>query len=722
MDGERRIFVVKETIEGARLYGCALFAFIIVAERGIEMNQTEKILEFDKIKEIWSALALTDSAKREIRETTPVLSEVELRARLRETTEARTMMEEMGTPPLSAMEGVRELMNVAERGDCLTAAQLEQAESALTAVKRLRDYLNRCKALELSLPWYEQNLDELDETRESIHVKIRNGAVDDYASKLLHELRSGIVRLEEKMKEKAEAVIRSNKECMSDSYSVNRNGHLCVPVKKEYKFRVSGSVIDKSATGNTLFIEPTAVAKYSEELQLMRIDEENEERRILYTLSAMLGEQGETMEQNLRTMEKLDFCFSKGKLSMELGCAAQDINTERRIRLTAARHPLMDRTVCVPQDFSIGELDGNLKQAGSAEKKQTQGADYRGVVITGPNTGGKTVAIKTVAVNCMMAQCGLHVCCEQADICMNSNYLCDIGDGQNLSENLSTFSAHITNVLDILKKVNRESLVIMDELGSGTDPAEGMGIAVAILEELRRSGCLFLVTTHYPEVKTYAEQAEGIINARMTFDKESLRPLYKMEIGEAGESCAFYIAARLGMPEAMLRTAERAAYGARMGEASMPREIPKPLCGDCAGDVEVHANESGFEPEKTERKRTAYQQGPRIQKKKSNGALTGQKAELTEKFRRGDSVMVYPDKKIGIVCEPVNEKGVLRVQLRDRKIWISHKRVRLQVAAAELYPEDYDFSIIFDSVATRKLRHKMERKYVEGAELHLDQD
>lgn len=693
-----------------------------VRRNGEKMNQTEKILEFDKIKEIWSALALTDSAKREIRETTPVLSEVELRARLRETTEARTMMEEMGTPPLSAMEGVRELMNVAERGDCLTAAQLEQAESALTAVKRLKDYLNRCKALELSLPWYEQNLDELDETRESIHVKIRNGAVDDYASKLLHELRSGIVRLEEKMKENAEAVILSYKECMSDSYSVNRNGHLCVPVKKEYKFRVSGSVIDKSATGNTLFIEPTAVAKYSEELQLMRIDEENEERRILYTLSAMLGEQGETMEQNLRTMEKLDFCFSKGKLSMELGCAAPDINTERRIRLTAARHPLMDRTVCVPQDFCIGEMSGNLKQAQDAETKQAQCADYRGVVITGPNTGGKTVAIKTVAINCMMAQCGLHVCCEQADICMNSNYLCDIGDGQNLSENLSTFSAHITNVLDILKKVNRESLVIMDELGSGTDPAEGMGIAVAILEELRRSGCLFLVTTHYPEVKTYAEQAEGIINARMTFDKESLRPLYKMEIGEAGESCAFYIAARLGMPEAMLQTAERAAYGARMGEASMPREIPKPLCGDCAGAVEAPANESGFEPEKTERKRTAYQQGPRIQKKKNRGALTGQKAGLTEKFRRGDSVMVYPDKKIGIVCEPVNEKGVLRVQLRDRKIWISHKRVRLQVAAAELYPEDYDFSIIFDSVATRKLRHKMERKYVEGAELHLDQD
>ena len=683
------------------------FACIIIAERGIEMNQTEKILEFDKIKDIWSALALTDSAKREIQEAAPILSEVELQARQRETTEAKTMMEEMGTPPLSAMEGVRELMKVAVRGDCLTAAQLEQAESALTAVKRLKDYLNRCKPLELSLPWYEENLDELEEIRETIHVRIRNGAVDDYASKLLHDLRCGIARTEEKMKEKAESVIRSNKECMSDSFSVNRSGHLCVPVKKEYKFRVSGSVIDKSATGNTLFIEPTAVAKYSEELQLMRIDEENEERRILYTLSAMLGEQGETMEQNLRTMEKLDFCFSKGKLSMELGCAAPNINTERRISLKAARHPLMDRAVCVPQDFCIGEMDG---------------ADYRGIVITGPNTGGKTVAIKTVAVNCMMAQCGLHVCCEQADICMNSNYLCDIGDGQNLSENLSTFSAHITNVLDILKKVNRESLVIMDELGSGTDPAEGMGIAVAILEELRKSGCLFLVTTHYPEVKTYAEKAEGIINARMTFDKESLRPLYKMEIGEAGESCAFYIAARLGMPETMLRTAERAAYGARRGEASESGRIRKSSCGDCAGDTEAPTNADILKPEKTEKKHTANQQGPRIQKKKNSGALTGQKAELTEKFQRGDSVMVYPDKTIGIVCEPVNEKGVLRVQLRDRKIWISHKRVRLQVAASELYPEDYDFSIIFDSVATRKLRHKMERKYVEGEELHLDQD
>lgn len=635
------------------------------------MIQIEKVLEFDKIKEIWKELALTEQARNEIEDLKPTLDEVSLRFMLRDTTEARVMLEKEGTPPLSAMDEIRDIMAVAQRGDCLTASQLEQAEFLLTAIRRLKDYLSRCKKLELSLPWYEQNLEELQEIREAIHVQIRAGRVDDYASKLLHSLRSDIIRTEEKMKEKAESVIRSNKECMSDSFSVYRNGHLCVPVKKEYKFRVSGSVIDKSATGNTLFIEPASVARFSEELQLLCIDEENEERRILYTLTAMLGEQGEVMEQNIKTMEKLDFCFSKGKLSMELGATSPSINTDRRIVLEKARHPLMDKKICVPQDFKIGEA-------------------YHGVVITGPNTGGKTVAIKTVALNCMMAQCGLHVCCEEADICMNSNFLCDIGDGQNLSENLSTFSAHITNVLEILKQVGRESLVIMDELGSGTDPAEGMGIAVAILEELRKSGCLFLVTTHYPEVKTYAEEADGIINARMTFDKESLQPLYKMVIGEAGESCAFYIAAKLGMPGSMLKAAAQAAYGKKENRQA------------------VNAEDSLFDlhgPETAERKSSH----PKVKKKKT----TVQHAELSEKFHRGDSVMIYPDQKIGIVCEPVNEKGVLRVQLPDKKIWINHKRVKLQVAAAELYPEDYDFSIIFDSVETRKLRHKMERKYVE---------
>lgn len=246
----------------------------------------------------------------------------------------------------------------------------------------------------------------------------------------------------------------------------------------------------------------------------------------------------------------------------------------------------------------------------------------------------------------------------------------------------STFSSHIKNVLEVLQNADRDSFVIMDELGSGTDPAEGMGIAIAILEELKRVGCLFLVTTHYPEVKEYAKHTESIVNARMTFDQETLQPTYQMIIGEAGESCAFYIADRLGMPKEMLQTAVRYAYG------------------------ESAVSKYQFRNEKNN---LEHHRSNKIRKTVKNK----KDIKLQEKFRRGDSVMVFPDKKIGIVCEPMNDKGVLRVQMPDKKIRINHKRVRLQVVASELYPEDYDFSIIFDTVENRKKRHDMERKYTE---------
>lgn len=641
-------------------------------EKDVEM-ETDKILEFDKIKEMWKTLAMTDSAKEEIEKTAPCMSERELKTKLRETTEAKLLIEKIGNPPLVSLEGITENIAAAEKGDCLSPDRLEETEKALVAVMRLKEYLERGKQYEISMAYYEENLDCLPSVREEIRMQIRNGRVDDGASKLLKTLCSEITRTEDKMKEKADSVMRSNKECMSDSFSTFRNGRLCIPVKKEYKFKIPGSVIDKSSTGNTLFIEPVAVAKLQEEIQLLRIDEENEERRILYTLTGMIAEEAEAMRQNISMMEKLDFLFSKGKLSLEYDGTEPQMNTERKIVLKEGRHPLMDKTVCVPLEFAIG--DG-----------------VQGIVITGPNTGGKTVAIKTVALNCMMAQCGLHVACREANICMNSNFLCDIGDGQNLAENLSTFSAHIKNVLDILRKVNRDSLVIMDELGSGTDPAEGMGIAIAILEELKKSGALFLVTTHYPEVKLYAEKEEAIVNARMTFDKESLKPLYQMVIGEAGESCALYIAGKLGMPEYMLETAAKAAYG-----TGVSQELKKQSAKN------ILQKETGTKIQKM-----------KTPKQKKDGQ------EKKRVFQIGDSVMVYPDRKIGIVCQPVNEKGVLRVQMPDKKIWINHKRVKLHVAADRLYPEDYDFSIVFDTVENRKLRHKMERKYVEGEEIVIE--
>lgn len=509
------------------------------------MNRAEQLLEFDKIKELWADYALTEAAKERIHGAQPVLSEAELLVMQRETSQGKRMIELLGNPPLASIQGLSEIVDIAGKGDCLSVEQLLSVQLALTMVARLKKYLCQGKQYEISLAWYEENLEPLEELRESIYTRIMNEQVADNASKLLKSLRMDIAQTEGRMREKADTVMRSHKDCMSDSFSTMRNGRICVPVKKECKFRISGTVIDKSSTGNTLFMEPTACGEYYAMLQSLRMDEENEVRRILYELTAEVDGHGTELKENVRYIEKLDYIFSKGKLSLLYDGTEPVITTEREIKLTDARHPLMKKDVCVPLQFSIGN-------------------GISGIVITGPNTGGKTVALKTVALNCMLAQCGLHVSCKEAKVCMNSNYLCDIGDGQNLSENLSTFSAHITNVLDILKRVNEQSLVLMDELGSGTDPLEGMGIAVAILEELKKSGALFLVTTHYPEVKVYAEQTEGIVNARMTFDKENLKPTYQMVIGEAGESCAFHIAKRLGMPEGMLKRAEAAAYGAEV--------------------------------------------------------------------------------------------------------------------------------------------------------------
>lgn len=624
----------------------------------------EKQIEFNKIKDIWMNLAITEYAKKKIKNVSFYLNESELRKQLRDTTDGKLLIEKLGTPPLQNLTEVKDILMTAEKDGCLTPYQLERVEVVLTAIRRLKEYLHRGKMYDNPLAYYEDNLDEIAELQKEISRQIRASAVDDYASNTLAQIRKQIAKCEEQMKQKAEQIMRSNKESMADSYCTLRNGRICIPVKKEYKLRISGSVIDKSSTGNTLFIEPAAVAQYYEELQSLKISEENEIYRILYTLTAMVAASAAALNEDIAVIEKLDFILSKGKLSIDLDAVEPSINTERRIVLKDARHPLMDKDICVPLQFEIGE-------------------DVRGVVITGPNTGGKTVSIKTVMLNCIMAQCGLHVTCTEADICMSSSYLCDIGDGQNISENLSTFSSHIKNVLEILNEINNNSLVIMDELGSGTDPAEGMGIAIAILEELRKSEAIFLVTTHYPEVKEYADKARNIINARMTFDKETLKPTYQMILGESGESCAFYIADRLGMPNEMLRVAISAAYGK-----------------DAVHNYSFQKNDNILQNKKTN--------------KIIKGTKSSNSAKLSTKYKLGDSVIIYPEKKIGIVCEPVNEKGVLRVQLPDRKIWINHKRVKLHVPATELYPPDYDFSIIFETVENRKIKHDMERKYTEA--------
>lgn len=637
------------------------------------MNQSLELLGYQEILRRLEEHAATAQAKEQCRNLLPYLSETELRRNMRETTQARELLDYAGTPPLPLMEHVEEYLDKAVVGELLLPEQIAQIGDFLVAVRRLKSYLDKGTERRIGIAFYGENLILLEELCGEIERCIRIDAIDDYASTTLRDVRRQLQIQGEKIREKAERSLKANQAYVNDNFVVKRNGRLCIPVKAEHKNKVAGAVIDKSSTGSTVFIEPRAVADMQEEYELFQIEEDAEERRILYSLMEQIAQAEHNLREDIRVVVKLDFVFAKGKLSQELEALEPKINLERRILLREARHPMLDAETVVPLDFTIGEA------------AYGSGIPIHGIVITGPNTGGKTVVLKTVALLSAMACSGLHIPCREADIAMNSQILCDIGDGQDLENNLSTFSAHICNVLEILKRLDKECLVVMDELGSGTDPAEGMGIAIAILEELRKSGALFLVTTHYPEVKEYAGRYPEVVNARMGFDRESLRPLYRLEIGKSGESCALYIAKRLGVPAAMLAVAAKEAYG--HPSEKMVRELGLGETGEKLAKLRM----------------------PGIRREERVKAVTHGHA-----FTRGDSVLVLPENQIGIVVRPADDRGDVLVQVKKEKVLISHKRLKLKVAAAELYPEDYDFSIIFDTVENRKARHQMGKHHQEG--------
>ena len=641
---------------------CAPCAFL----KGLTIKMNNyKTLEFDIIREKLAENALSESAKKRCLELEPTLNESEVLRWIDETTQARKIIELTGTPPLSPMTELTKIMDYIEIEAMLVPEQISNVEVFLASCRKMKDYLKKAEQTGQNISVYGGSIIDLRELEDELSQCIANGAVADKASPQLDSMRKHMLITADQIKEKLDDLLRKNGKWFSESFVSVRNGRYTLPVKREYRNSISGSVIEMSNKGGTCFIEPSSVGKLQAKLDELRIEEDSEVRRILYVLTARISDSLREIKLNMEAMEVLDFIFAKGKLSVSMKAAPCEINTERLIHIVNARHPLLSRDLAVPLNFELG-------------------GENKGIVITGPNTGGKTVALKTVGLLSLMAQSGLHVPAEEgSSFCMNNMVLCDIGDGQSITENLSTFSSHMKNVIEILNRINEQSLVLLDELGSGTDPAEGMGIAVGVLEALCEKGCVFVVTTHYPEVKDYAENAKGLINARMAFDKESLLPLYRLEIGRAGESCALYIAERLGMPAKVLRCARFAAYGENNEENYI--EVP-----------EADSNKPA---------------APEIIKRREEAP---EKNNVGAKFNIGDSVFVYPNKEIGIVYACANGKGEVGVQVKGVKKLVNHKRIKLHVPASELYPEDYDFSIIFDSVENRKARHILGKRHQEG--------
>ncbi len=669
------------------------------------IDKMRETLEFNKVLQLLEEQALSENARHRIRQLTPYLSEAEINRHMNETTQAKLILEHYGNPPLSAMNDLEKTLSSLGKGIFLQPEQLTGIAQFLTASRRLKGYLRRAETTSTEVATYGNSICELAEIEDEISRAIRGGMLDDRASSQLASIRRKLISAGDQVKSKLDSLLRNNPGWFSESFVSVRNGHYTLPVKREYKNHVTGTVIDVSQSGGTCFIEPTAAARLQQEISMLHLEEENEIRRILFALTALVEEHLPLIMINVEAMETLDFIFAKAKLSVIMHAAPLPVKPERRIIIRAGRHPLLNAENVIPLDFEIG-------------------GDIRGVVITGPNTGGKTVALKTIGLLSMMAQSGLHVPAADGVFSMNNAVLCDIGDGQSISENLSTFSSHITNIIDILRVADDQSLVLLDELGSGTDPAEGMGLAVSILEELTAKSCLFVATTHYPQIKDFARSASGLINARMAFDRQTLLPLYRLELGEAGESCALYIARRLGLPLHMIERAAKAAYGNDGSTGSMGGvgSIGDKGSIGSMGDIGSIKNTSSTGSSKHDEDKIptfedAVSVQPFCQKTEHLQRIRPQEAKKApvnppdELFNIGDSVIVFPQKLIGIVYQKANEKGDVGVQVQKAKLLVNHKRLKLHVAAEELYPDNYDFSVVFDSVADRKKRKQMTKRH-----------
>ena len=620
------------------------------------MTQDMITLGFDRIVEQLQEQAVSQAACRRLAETEPILQEGLCKALMEETTAARCVMENAGTPPLTDTEGTENGLIQAAQGGMLLPEQLTFIARFCSTIQRLRRYLQKAQIYSAGIASWHTELPDLNELQNEIECSVREDTILDDASPDLKNMRRQREHTERMIREKLSQIILHHKKELADNYITQRNGIYVVPVQKKFQSTFPGTAVDISAKGSTVFMEPSAVRALRQELETLQTDIDTEERRVLWELSDRVAAEETSLRDGIRVMTDLDVLFARAKLSMEMKARPVQLTAERRIRLKDARHPLLDRETCVPLNLELALPDS-------------------GVAVTGPNTGGKTVCLKTVGLLTLMAQSGLHIPCgEGTEIAMMDRVLCDIGDSQSISQNLSTFSGHMTNVIRILNECSRDSLVLLDELGSGTDPAEGSGLAAAILEELLRRGCFFMVTTHDPQIKQWAEQTERVVSARMAFDRVSLQPLYLLEMGKSGESCAIEIARRLGMHEGLLLRARQVADD---GVETKPGQMQRPMraAASCLQRLQV----------------------------KTEGTF--------ERFRMGDSVLLLPDQKNAIVYQPADDDGNVVIQFQGRKITVRHNRLKLLVPASELYPPDYDFSIIFDTVANRKAAHTMERKY-----------
>ena len=605
------------------------------------MNQTMLMkLQYNQIIEKIQEKAIGEHSKALIADWLPPSDLATVQKRQTETKEARIILDSSQHVPFMGLSRIVLLMDQVRKGLILTPSDLVECGDFLRSSRLIMKFFEKNQYQTPTLYAYSRYLPDLMEIETAIETKISNQKIVDTATTQLAKIRRKKIEVQKEIQDKLMKFIRhsKNKEMIQESMIVKKGEHYTVPIKASYKNKVAGTLIEESSKGQTAFIEPSAVSKLNEQLNQLVMEETMEEYQILAELTGYLAENETLIDQAIETITVLDCIFARGKYSREINGITPKVNKTEYIHLIEGRHPFLPDDA-IPLNFEIGET-------------------YRGLVITGANAGGKTVVLKTIGLLTLMAMLGLQVPAKEGtELAVFDHVFVDIGDQQNLENALSTFSGHLKNIGEMLPKVKRHTLVLFDEIGSGTEPNEGAALAVAIMDEMYRKGALVVATTHYGEVKRFAQEHEDFIPAAMAFDQESLSPLYRLIVGQVGESQALWIAQKMNLSATVLEKAQ---------------------------------NYIDKAPFKTTRETFIKQ-----------NKIVEEKNETLNLYAKGDRVELTESKQVGLVYQD-DEQEKVQVYVEGERIDVLRRRIRLLARREELYPQDYDLEQLFTDFHERK--------------------
>lgn len=611
-------------------------------------KETLEKLHYYELKEIVKGYCVSGLGKILIDKLEPSNNIKVVKQRLNETSEGRALIDASYHMPLEGIFNILPLIDKIEKGASLEAADLTMMSNFLRGCRKVKVFIKDKEGYAPTLSAYGENISDLSYIEDEINISIRGSMVDSNASKELKKIRRHIDLCEGKIKDRLDKFLKSNenKEYIQEFFISQRNGKYTIPIKIAYKNQVQGTIIEASSRGTTVFMEPNVISKYTSELSVLKAEEAVEEYKILAALTDLIFERIRDLKMNIDVISEYDMILAKAKYSKEIDGIMPKLNDYGYIKIIKARYPLIKNSV--PLDFEISE-------------------NYRGLIITGPNAGGKTVVLKTIGLLTLAIQSGFHISAEEGtEISVFNNVFVDIGDNQSVENALSTFSSHVKNLAEIIRKSTKSTLLLFDEIGSGTEPNEGSALAIAILEELYHKGCIIVATTHYGEIKNFSKEHPDFENAAMEFEKDSLEPLYKLSIGKVGDSNALYISKKMGIYDSIIDKAR---------EYINNKNYNYDLIKDSKVLKSKEANED----------------------------------ENLYEYSVGDKVILLENNESAIIYKERDKLNNVIVLYNKEFVEVNYKRIKLEIMASELYPEGYDLNQLFVSYKERKLERDIER-------------